>query len=573
MDILASGDASNLSIYLNMAFNVIGGLGIFMLGMKYMSDGLQTIAGSRLRRMIGAVTTNRFMATGVGCTVTMLIQSSSITTVMVVGFVNAGFMNLSQAIGVIMGANIGTTITGWILVLKVGKYGLVILGVAALVYRFAKSDRWKYIAMAVMGVGMVFFGLLLMKDGFAPIRTMPEFEQWFHMFNADTYFGVLKCAAIGCVLTMLVQSSSATLGITIGLAWTGVIPFHTAAALVLGENIGTTITALLASIGATTNAKRAAYAHVVFNLIGVAVVTALFSQYVWLVEKVLCSLGSDPNMIVTAADGTVSYPHIAAGIAAVHTGFNVTNTLLFLPLTGVMARLLTRFVPEKAYKEAPHLTGLDSRLLETPPIGIEQSRVEIIRMGQMVRKMLRRLKMTISGEEYDERLNKKIFHTEEVLDIMQREVVEFMTSLMTDAISHDLAEEGREQLRIADEYESISDYVTNILKLHLRMEKEGQRFTGHYQAELLSLHDEVSEYVRMVTTAYEERNNDIVSKAHTQGAEITHKVRDLRALCLQGVSDTHANSLLIVMFTDAINAYRRVKDHAMNVAECMAGEK
>ena len=178
MDILASGDVSNSAIYLKMVFNVIGGLGIFMLGMKYMSDGLQTIAGSRLRQMISAVTSNRFMATGVGCAVTMLIQSSSITTVMVVGFVNAGFMNLSQAIGVIMGANIGTTITGWILVLKVGKYGLVILGVAALVYRFAKSDRWKYIAMAVMGVGMVFFGLLLMKEGFAPIRTMAVHVLW-----------------------------------------------------------------------------------------------------------------------------------------------------------------------------------------------------------------------------------------------------------------------------------------------------------------------------------------------------------------------------------------------------------
>ena len=573
MDILASGDASNLGNYFEMVIKVIGGLGIFMLGMKYMSDGLQTIAGSRLRQMIGAVTNNRFMATGVGCTVTMLIQSSSITTVMVVGFVNAGFMTLSQAIGVIMGANIGTTITGWILVLKVGKYGLIILGVAALVYRFAKSDRWKYIAMAVMGVGMVFFGLLLMKEGFAPIRSMPDFESWFHKFNADTYFGVLKCAAVGCLLTMIVQSSSATLGITIGLATTGVIPFHTAAALVLGENIGTTITALLASIGTTTNAKRAAYAHVVFNIIGVVWITAFFSQYVWIVEKVLLAAGSDPNAVITGSDGALSYPHIAAGIAAVHTGFNVTNTLLFLPLTGVMASLLTRFVPEKAYKEAPHLTGLDNRLLETPPIAIEQSRVEIIRMGGMIRKMLRRLKMTISGTEYDERLNKKIFHAEEVLDIMQREVMEFMTSLMTDAISHELAEEGREQMRIADEYESISDYITNILKLHLRLEKEGQKFTGRYKDELLGLHDEVSEYVRMITTAYEERHTDIVSKAHTQGAEITHRVRDLRALCLQDVSDTHANSLLIVMFTDGINAYRRVKDHAMNVAECMAGEK
>ena len=202
--------------YLNLVYIVIGGLGIFLLGMKSMSDGLQAVAGNRLRKMIAAVTSNRFSATGVGATVTMILQSSSITTVMVVGFVNGGFMTLPQAIGVIFGANIGTTITGWILVLKIGKYGLPIAGAAAFGYLFLKNDRWRYIAMAVMGLGMVFLGLELMKDGFGIIKDLPAFEQWFERFSADSYFGVLKCAAVGCVLTFIVQSSSATLGITIG---------------------------------------------------------------------------------------------------------------------------------------------------------------------------------------------------------------------------------------------------------------------------------------------------------------------------------------------------------------------
>jgi len=263
--------------YWTLACTVIGGLGIFLYGMKSMSDGLQAVAGDGLRRIIAFVTDNRFLAVGAGAFATTVVQSSSITTVMVVGFVNSGFMQLSQAIGVIMGANIGTTITGWVIALKIGKYGLPIAGICIFGYLFSRSDRIRFISMFGMGLGLVFLGLEVMKDGFSMVKSLPDFEAYFASFSADTYPGVLKCAAVGCVLTFIVQSSSATLGITITLAQIGVIPFETAAALVLGENIGTTITALLASLGATTNAKRAAYFHVIFNLIGVAVVTALFN--------------------------------------------------------------------------------------------------------------------------------------------------------------------------------------------------------------------------------------------------------------------------------------------------------
>ena len=205
------------------------------------------------------------------------------------GFVNSGIMQLSQAVGVIMGANIGTTITGWILVLKIGKYGLPLLGAAAFVYLFSRGDRWRYWAMAIMGIGMVFFGLELMKDACSIIKETPSFADWFQAFQADSYFGVMKCAMVGCILTTLVQSSSATLGITISLAFQGIISYETAAALVLGENIGTTITAYLASLGATTNARRAAYFHVIFNLLGVFWITLVFAWYsefvIWISES------------------------------------------------------------------------------------------------------------------------------------------------------------------------------------------------------------------------------------------------------------------------------------------------
>ena len=275
-----------------------------------------------------------------------------------------------------MGANIGTTITGWILVLKIGKYGLPLLGAAAIAYLFSKGDRWRFWSMAIMGIGMIFFGLELMKDACSLIKEHPSFESWFQSFQADDYFGVLGCALIGCFLTIMVQSASATLGITISLASQGVISYPTAAALVLGENIGTTITAYLASLGATTNARRAAYFHIVFNLVGVLWITAIFHWYIDLVQGIV---GDDVTK-VTMVGGKPTYDTTAT-IAATHSIFNVTNTFIFLPFLPIFVKLLKRFVPAKAYKEKPHLTDLDVRILETPLLAIEQSQKEIEKMG------------------------------------------------------------------------------------------------------------------------------------------------------------------------------------------------
>ncbi|MHC4524009.1 MAG: Na/Pi cotransporter family protein, partial [Planctomycetota bacterium] len=272
---------------LEIIFQVCGGLGIFLLGMKNMSEGMQAVAGERIRKLIGAVTNNRLLACGIGTMVTSIVQSSSVTTVMVVGMVNAGLMTLIQAIGVILGANIGTTITGWILVLKVGKYGLPMIGLAAFFYLFSKKERIRFTAMVFVGLGMVFFGLQLMKNGFAPIQDMPKFIEWFQAFQPSNYPGIIKCVLAGAVLTAIVQSSSATLGITMGLAASGMIDYPTAAALVLGENIGTTITALLASLGTSTTARRAAYAHTLFNTIGVLWITLLFPWYTELISCVI----------------------------------------------------------------------------------------------------------------------------------------------------------------------------------------------------------------------------------------------------------------------------------------------
>ena len=304
-------------MYLNIIFNVIGGLGIFLYGMENMSGGMQKLAGKRLKKILAALTTNRIMAVLIGIFVTMLVQSSSVSTVMTIGFVNASLLTLKQALGVILGANIGTTVTGWLLVLNIGKYGLPITGAAAIAYVFFRSDKARTRSLTVMGLGLIFLGLDLMSNGLKPIRSMPEFIELFKLFNADTYFGAVKVACIGALITGIVQSSAATLGITITLAVQGLIDYPTAVALVLGENVGTTITAFLASLGATTNAKRAAYAHTIINMLGVIWVTSIFPFYI----KFLGHIVDVEN-------------NITFGIATAHTMFNVLNVFLFIPFTG-----------------------------------------------------------------------------------------------------------------------------------------------------------------------------------------------------------------------------------------------
>ena len=550
--------------YWKLVFTVIGGLGIFLLGMKSMSDGLQAVAGNRLRKMIAVVTNNRLMATGVGTLVTMILQSSSITTVMVVGFVNSGFMTLSQSIGVIFGANIGTTITGWILVLKIGKYGLPIAGAAAFGYLFLKRDRWRYTSMALMGLGMVFLGLELMKDGFAIIKELPAFEQWFERFTADTYFGVLKCAAVGCVLTFIVQSSSATLGITIGLAQIGVIPFETAAALVLGENIGTTITAWLASFGATTNAKRAAYAHIVFNVLGVAWITAIFPWYIAMIKTFV---GGDPSAVVSTEEAT-------AAIAATHTGFNVANTVLFLPLAGLLASVVTRLVPDRTTKEEEsRLTNLDVRMLESPVLALEQSHVVVVQIADGCQSMMSWLKEILKSQSPDLSLAKKAEEEEQSIDVMQDEVVSFMTRLLASNIPEELIDEARRQLRMADEYESVSDYVGRIIKYQVQLHEAGLAYDEPERRNLLKLHDTVEEYLQTIAKSYRRVEPEQIDVASQRGRNIAQQVRTLRHEIMNRMADDGMHPRISVTYNRQINAYRRVRDHAVNIAEAISGLK
>jgi phosphate:Na+ symporter len=553
---------------------VVGGLGIFMLGMKHMSEGMQAVAGNSLRRMISLVTTNRLLATATGTGVTVLVQSSSVTTVIVVGLVNAGLMQLQQSVGVIFGANIGTTITGWILVLHIGKYGLPMLGGAALVYLFARRDRTRFVAMAIMGMGMVFFGLELMKDGFGPIKDMPVFMEAFQWFEADSYAGIYKAVLVGCVLTLIVQSSSATLGITIGLAATGVIPFQTAAALVLGENIGTTITIVLASFGANTNAKRAALAHVLFNLLGVLWITLLFPWYVRLVAGTIQAVhGADPLTLALngGTDPLMFATVITSAIALTHSGFNIVNTLAFLPFIGPYTRMLERVIPDPRVKEVARLRRIEAGTVSSPVLGLEQSRGEVIQMGQGSLKMMDWIRQLGFHGPWDELLVRKTFHREEVLDNVQREIVSFLTVTLDATMPQLVAEEGRQQLRIAHEYESVSDRAASILRGFAELRRQRLVLHADQQEGLLRLHDAVSGYLRAVSDAYAERRALGSADARSWADDIDRMVHELREAQLQRMIDGPVDPGLSLVYTGLLTDYSRIRSHARNIHDATKG--
>ncbi len=561
----------NNELIVSVVCKVLGGLGVFLLGMKYMSEGLQAVSGERLRKIITVATDNRIMGMLVGLTVTSIIQSSSVTTVMVVGLVNSAMMTLTQAIGVIYGANIGTTVTAWILTLNISKYGLPLLGLASFFFLFSKNERMRYTGMTLMGIGMVFFGLELMTDGFKPLRALPEFVKWFHSFEATSYLGVLKCVAVGCILTMIVQSSSATVGITMGLASTGMINFETAGSLVLGENIGTTITAFLASLGANTNAKRAAYAHIAFNTIGVAWITLIAIRFYFpLIGRII---GHDPNTMVALENGEQSFPHIMAAIAMVHTGFNTANTILFLPFVKQLARLVSWIVPEKKAEEVPHLTHLDIRMLDTPAISVMQSHKQILFMAESDEMMLEKLAVVLESDTQDEELEKKIFHREQILDNVQKEVMLFLGEMISGQVPHDVMETVRGQMRMADEYESVSDYAANVLKGLRKLRSSNLQLTPEGLAEFKKLNSLVLDYLKRVNIAVRDEDPKAAIRLLPVNNEISRVMKEYRQEHLNRLTEGKVTPLNSLIYTDLLNYYRRINDHTLNIAEVAAGEK
>ncbi|MBN2526434.1 MAG: Na/Pi cotransporter family protein [Deltaproteobacteria bacterium] len=534
----------------------LGGLFIFLHGMKFMSDGVQATAGEKLGRMIAKVTDNRLAACGTGIFVTSLIQSSSVTTVMLIGLVNASVMTLSQSIGVILGADIGTTITAWIVAIKVTKYGLLITGVSGFVYLFTKNERHRFIAMLIMGLGLVFFGLQLMAQGVEPFRHHEEFISLLSRFSPKTFQGVIKCVLVGSIVTAVIQSSSATIAITITLARTGMIDFDTSVALVLGQNIGTTITAILGSLGMTIAARRVAYAHIFMKFAGVILMLPFFFLYMQLL-----------NNIISDSAG------IATRIAIAHTVFNILLVIVFLPFTKMLNNMLIAVFKDKGAVVTSRLTSLDIGMLDSPMISIEQSRLEILKMGHVVSEMLTGIRQCyVQGIPNRKTLN-TLFQQEELLDKMQTEIVVFLTHILTLRISSSAAKEIHEQLRRADEYESIGDNCIMILKFMLRLNNEKLYLDEEEKTDVLALHDEVMTYFEVIYKAHQQRNVLILPNARVLGDAITHSFREMRERHLLKLSQKKLPPLVCTLYPDMLSSYRRIKDHLVNIAEAIAGLK
>jgi len=551
----------NMNMY-EMAYTVLGGLGIFFLGMKFLSESLQAMAGDFLRKVINWLTTNRILAVLVGTLITTIVQSSSITTVMVVGMVNAGLMGLTQAIGVIFGANIGTTITGWIIAIKVGKYGLLFIALGIVPMFFSKKENWKSFGKLLVALGFIFIGLKTMSGAFKPLRSDPTFLMLLQYFTADSYISLIGCIIMGCLLTIIVQSSSAMLGITIALATTGVITFQTAMGLVLGENIGTTITAILASIGANTNAKRAARAHACFNLFGVLVMSLIFWKYVGFIDVMI---GGDPNYI----DANGNKPNIATHIAAGHSIFNVTASIIFLPLLGYLARFVTFITPGNERKEKAKLIPMATTSM-APGLGLEQAEKEISNMLDETSSLLKKTKSYIQLTSDEPKKLDEIVKIEDKLDVTQKDLTVFVCEVMQSPLTQEQSNQGYALIRISDEIESISDYCTVLAKLYKKtlIDKE-KSLSSVARKEFISLLDEVSSYYEMIKKYFDERDNSIITDEKIQGKQINLHAERVRAKHLARIQEGKCTPLSGLAFSDMILAARRIKNHAVNIIDAL----
>lgn len=539
-------------MYFDIAFNVLGGLGIFLFGMDSMSSGMQKLAGQRLKKILALLTTNRVVAILMGMLVTMLVQSSSVSTVMTIGFVNASLLTLKQALGVIFGANIGTTITGWILVLNIGKYGLPMVGAGAILYMFLKGEKAKTRALTFMGLGMIFLGLQLMSNGLKPVRSMPEFVRLFSLFSADSYFGVLKVAFVGALITAIVQSSSATLGITITLAVQGLIDYPTAVALVLGENVGTTITAFLATLNANANAKRAAYAHTIINTIGVIWVTGIFQYYL----DFLSNFGS-PETNITMA------------IATAHTMFNVSNVIIFTPFIGILADFLTKIVKDDE-KTSERITHIDELMLKTPSVVVGQTKTEVLTMGKNISEMFSTLKdIYQSNRSISEDEVKRMRKIEDDLDIYQKEITTANFIILNNKnITDNLKIDTKNNLEVCDEYETISDYLMRIISSLKRLQDNSIPLTEEEKNTLSTMNKDTEELFRNINTAYATKNKEMMIRSIEKANAITenYRIAKDKHLVNAGCHETPI-AMLTTSYMDTLNYYRRVRDHIYNIIE------
>ncbi|MCP4146907.1 MAG: Na/Pi cotransporter family protein [bacterium] len=566
----------------NIVFQTIGGLGLFLMGMKFMSDGMQKVAGDRLRKILNFLTSNRLMAILVGFLVTAVIQSSSATTVMVVGFVNASLISLTQAIGVVLGANIGTTITGWIVTLKVVKFSMPIIGMGVLIRFVSKSEKWKYYGEIIFGFGLLFLGMHTMKMGFAPLRESADFIAFFTKVDGSGFGSVFLGVVIGALSTLLVQSSSATIGITIALASQGLLGFHGAVALIMGGNIGTTITAILASLGGNYHAKRAAFAHTLFNVMGVLVAIALFYPFNAMIENLVA--GASDFTIKTAEEATQfgaamgTKPFIGAHIAMAHTIFNFANVIIFAFLVPLLARICRQVIPEPKKSEearAFDFSHIDHNLFETPALGIVETEKKLTLMASKVAKSALVVQDIIGNKGGQEEMCDTVLKNEKLIDEYQKFITEFLVSFSSSALSEADAHQLGGYMALSHNLEKYADHLEHIALNFDKIDRKKLVLSDEARVDLMAIFKENTNFFNSAFNVLSEPvdAHAFMDKSYVLNRRIKKLIKDAKLEHFIRIKKKVCKNDAAIHYMDLLNYSDGMRSQALNIAEVTTGTK
>ena len=526
-------------------FLLLGGLGMFLFGMKMMSDGLENAAGDRMRRVLEVLTGNRFAAVGVGAGITAIIQSSSATTVMVVGFVNAGLMSLLQATGVIMGANIGTTITSQLIAFKLSDIAPLILFVGMLFYVFVRKRSLVRIGEIVLGFGILFMGLSLMSDAMEPLRDVEGFRNLLVSFK-NPLIGVL----FGAVFTAIIQSSSASIGILQALATLGLVGLDSAVYVILGQNIGTCITAILASIGTSANSKRAAGIHLMFNIIGTVIYLIVLALF--------------PSIVSFVA--SLSPENVSRQIANFHTLFNITVTIVLFPFAKAMVWLIMRIIPEKHAPDRvePMLMYLSERTAQTPGLALTHTLKELGRMGEIAAGNLDRSLKAFFNR--DEQAAYRVIEIEKTIDYLSHSITDYMIEFRgLDLSEHDLKTLGSLHHVVID-MERIGDLAENIAEYTLTLMKKRANMTSEAESELRTMAEKTQETLAVSLDIFNKRDKSRLPVVDAMEQEVDFMKKTFTNNHIDRLQLKACDPQMGVIFTNMVATLERVADHATNIA-------
>lgn len=564
-------------------FTLLGALGMFLYGMNLMSSGLQKAAGSRLRNFLAAMTSNPFKRVTTGLGITALIQSSSATTVMVVGFVNAGLLTLTQAVGVIMGANIGTTVTAWMVSLLGFKADISVLAVPLMAVGFvmsiAKKERIKNIAECVIGFSLLFLGLSLMKSSVPDLRQTPEVLSFIQQWTDYGFGSVLIFMLFGTLLTLVLQSSSATMALTLIMLSVGWIPFEMAAAMVLGENIGTTITANIAAAVGNPNARRAALAHTVFNVFGVIWALLLFRPFLTFVGQIIAWMGYPNPMLIDfttgIAENSVESTASLYGVSMLHTLFNTINTCILIWFTPLIVKTVSAVIKSKPQDESDKvkLKYIAAGPLGTGELAITQAKNEIIHFGQISRNGLGYIKSAIhaKNDEEFELFRKKLVKYEEIADRIEYEIAQFLNAVSQQDISEVTQSKIKSMYKIIGEMESLGDSGEAISRIISRRNIHNKSFSEKEIEKLDVMIELLDKAYEIMIENLSKRSSDEVSlrQAVDCEIEINNMRTTLREEEILKIEQGKTNYASSVYYVDVINEIERMGDYIINVSEAL----